>query len=186
MRTVFTNGCFDCLHVGHIRLLQFARQFGSRLIVGLNSDDSIKRIKGITRPIVNQDDRTFMLQALSCVDEVVIFNEDTPHRLINDLQPAVIVKGPDYKDKEVIGGEDRQVIILDCDKSLSTTQLISNRIEIAGKPILYPARDSIEIRFVQEEKSYSPYLFRSGKRVTEDFIIQLNHIQGKDKHGRSA
>ena len=105
MITVFTNGCFDLLHVGHVRLLQFAREQGDRLIVGLNSDESVRRIKGPGRPIVPQEDREEILLALRCVDSVVVFGDDTPLGIIKHLSPDVLVKGPDYLGRPVVGGE---------------------------------------------------------------------------------
>ncbi len=100
---VFTNGCFDLLHAGHVRLLNWARSQGTLLIVGLNSDESVRRLKGAHHPIMPQADRKFLLQNLRCVDSVIIFDEDTPHRLILGLRPLVLVKGPDYRGKEVVG-----------------------------------------------------------------------------------
>ncbi len=93
---VFTNGCFDILHIGHIKLLQFAKNSGDILVLGLNSDSSIKRIKGDKRPIVCQEDRAEVLSALECVDFISIFDEDTPCELISLLKPDVHVKGGDY------------------------------------------------------------------------------------------
>ena len=95
-KIVFTNGCFDILHIGHIRLLEFAKQQGDILIVGINSDSSVKRLKGEKRPIVPQGDRAEVLSALSCVDYVVIFPEDTPVETIECLKPNIHVKGGDY------------------------------------------------------------------------------------------
>ena len=102
-KIVFTNGCFDILHVGHIRYLQEARKLGDMLVVGLNSDTSVKRLKGATRPINEEKDRAELLCALDCVDYVVIFEEDTPYNLILQLQPDVLVKGGDYRPDEVVG-----------------------------------------------------------------------------------
>lgn len=93
---VFTNGCFDILHIGHIKLLQFAKNSGDILVLGLNSDSSIKRIKGDKRPIVCQEDRAEVLSAIECVDFISIFDEDTPCELISLLKPDVHVKGGDY------------------------------------------------------------------------------------------
>ena len=93
---VFTNGCFDILHIGHIKLLQFAKSSGDILILGLNSDSSIKRLKGEKRPIVCQEDRAEVLSALECVDFISIFEEDTPCELISLLKPDIHVKGGDY------------------------------------------------------------------------------------------
>ena len=93
---VFTNGCFDLLHVGHVRFLQQARKLGDVLIVGLNSDASVRRLKGPGRPILPEADRAELVAALSCVDYVVVFDEDTPARLIIALQPDIHCKGGDY------------------------------------------------------------------------------------------
>jgi D-beta-D-heptose 7-phosphate kinase/D-beta-D-heptose 1-phosphate adenosyltransferase len=102
-RIVFTNGCFDLLHIGHIRLLEQARHKGDRLIVGLNSDNSVRRLKGPSRPVVGECERAQVLAALNSVDAVVIFDESTPLRLIEALRPDVLVKGGDYTEKNVVG-----------------------------------------------------------------------------------
>lgn len=102
---VFTNGCFDLVHPGHIDLLIRARSFGDALMVGLNTDSSIKRIKGKKRPIFDEHSRALMLAALEVVDCVVLFNEDTPAELIGAVKPTVIVKGGDYTPDEVVGKE---------------------------------------------------------------------------------
>lgn len=118
MSTVFTNGCFDLLHVGHLATLRFARnvagpyELGGRVVVGLNSDDSIRRIKGPDRPIIPQWQRHEMLHSLSVVDKVFIFNEDTPLELIKDVQPDIIVKGPDYAHCDHIVGEDIAEVLI--------------------------------------------------------------------------
>jgi D-beta-D-heptose 7-phosphate kinase / D-beta-D-heptose 1-phosphate adenosyltransferase len=104
-KIIFTNGCFDILHIGHIKYLEKAKSFGDVLILGLNSDHSIRRIKGKNRPINNQIDRAYILASLEVVDYVVIFNEDTPLDLIKLIKPDVLVKGGDYQGKEVIGQE---------------------------------------------------------------------------------
>lgn len=103
LRVVFTNGCFDILHPGHIHLLQQARNLGDRLIVGLNSDISVRRLKGSRRPVLAAADRSTLLGALACVDGVVIFNEDTPLELITHLKPDILVKGADYQLTDVVG-----------------------------------------------------------------------------------
>ena len=104
-RIVFTNGCFDLLHPGHIHLLNEAKRCGNRLIIGLNSDESVRRIKGPQRPILTDSDRAAILGALDCVDLVVIFDEDTPVKLIDALKPDVLVKGADYRAEDVVGRE---------------------------------------------------------------------------------
>ena len=102
---VFTNGCFDLLHPGHIDLLERARAFGDRLVVGINSDESVRAIKGTGRPLVQEKDRAAVLCALRCVDEVIIFNEATPARLIEELRPDVLVKGGDWPIEQIIGSD---------------------------------------------------------------------------------
>jgi D-beta-D-heptose 7-phosphate kinase/D-beta-D-heptose 1-phosphate adenosyltransferase len=100
---VFTNGCFDLLHAGHLQLLEAARAFGDLLVVGINSDASVTRLKGPERPILPATERARLLGALSCVDHVVVFDEDTPEVLIGALIPEVLVKGADYSVDEVVG-----------------------------------------------------------------------------------
>jgi len=104
-KIVFTNGCFDILHRGHIEYLTKAKEFGDVLIVGLNSDTSVQRLKGKDRPINSESDRARILDALKPVDYVVIFEEDTPLRLIQTVKPDVLVKGGDYKVEEIVGSE---------------------------------------------------------------------------------
>ena len=103
MKIVFTNGCFDVLHRGHIEYLKKSRELGTRLIVGLNSDASVRRLKGDSRPINNQDDRRAMLLALRFVDQVEIFEEETPLELIKYINPDIITKGGDYRPENVVG-----------------------------------------------------------------------------------
>jgi len=100
---IFTNGCFDILHVGHLQYLEQSKNLGDRLVVGLNSDASVRRLKGPSRPVNSQADRKRMLEALRCVDEVVIFDEDTPYDLIVSLQPDVVTKGGDYAAEDIVG-----------------------------------------------------------------------------------
>lgn len=100
---VFTNGCFDILHRGHVSYLTQARALGDRLVVGLNDDASVRRLKGAGRPVVSQDDRAYVLAALACVDAVTLFDEDTPAELIAALLPDVLVKGGDYSPEQVVG-----------------------------------------------------------------------------------
>jgi len=102
---VFTNGCFDILHAGHIALLRSAREMGDRLVVGLNSDKSIKRIKGNNRPIIPEEERLMMLQNLEVVDVVITFDEPDPLRLITMITPDILVKGGDWQPNEIIGAE---------------------------------------------------------------------------------
>ena len=132
-RVVFTNGCFDILHIGHIRLLEEARRKGNRLIVGLNSDDSVRRLKGVLRPIVAESERAQILAALSAVDAMVVFDEDTPLRLIEAIRPDVLVKGGDYTEDTVIGAREvrawgGRVELIPLAGDSSTTRLIAKSV----------------------------------------------------------
>lgn len=102
---IFTNGCFDVLHFGHIYYLSQAADLGTKLIIGLNSDESVKRLKGETRPINNENDRAFILASLFFVDAVIIFNEDTPENLIKLINPNILVKGGDYRVEDIAGAK---------------------------------------------------------------------------------
>jgi len=126
---VFTNGCFDVLHRAHIELLKYCSSLGT-VVVGLNSDNSIKRLKGQNRPIFNQKDRKFMLESCRFVDSVILFEEDTPYNLVQSLKPDLIVKGGDYNLENVVGSDLAKVIIFDYIDEYSTTKTIeriSNR-----------------------------------------------------------
>ncbi len=128
-RIVFTNGCFDLIHKGHIYLLKEAKKLGDILIVGLNSDSSIKKIKGKGRPILKESERAFIIENIKGVDYVVIFNEKTPFKLIKEIKPDILVKGGDYKENEIVGGEfvkkrKGNVVIIPYLKNFSTTKII--------------------------------------------------------------
>ena len=130
-KIVFTNGCFDILHSGHVAYLNEAKKQGDLLFVGLNSDDSIKRLKGETRPINKELDRKFLLENLRCIDCVEVFSEDTPYELIKEIQPNLLVKGGDWKVEQIIGhdivlangGEVRSLLFVE---GYSTTNIISS------------------------------------------------------------
>ncbi|MFZ5799848.1 MAG: D-glycero-beta-D-manno-heptose 1-phosphate adenylyltransferase [Candidatus Omnitrophota bacterium] len=127
---VFTNGCFDILHAGHVNYLEKAKALADVLILGLNSDASVKRLKGKARPIFSQDDRARLLSSLDCVDYVIIFNEDTPLKLIRALRPDILVKGADWKGKGVVGTElvksyGGKVKLIPLLKGRSTTRIIA-------------------------------------------------------------
>lgn len=129
-KIVFTNGCFDLLHVGHVRYLQEARALGDLLVVGLNTDASVKRLKGPTRPIQSENDRAEILAALGCVDFTALFEEDTPENLIRQVRPQILVKGGDWKIEQIAGGEfvtstGGQVMSLQFIDGKSTTSLIA-------------------------------------------------------------
>lgn len=134
-RIVFTNGCFDLLHPGHVCYLQAARKLGDALIIGLNDDDSIRRLKGPSRPINPLDDRACMLAALKPVDMVVPFSEDTPLNLITALMPDVLVKGGDYTPEQIVGADvvrenGGEVVVIPFKDGHSTTNLIARIREI--------------------------------------------------------
>ena len=124
-KIVFTNGCFDILHVGHVKYLQIAKGFGDVLIVGLNSDESVSRLKGPSRPINIAQDRAYLLGALEAVDFVVPFTQDTPHDLIKIISPDTLVKGGDYEGKKVVGTEfASELKLVDFVDGKSTTKTI--------------------------------------------------------------
>jgi D-beta-D-heptose 7-phosphate kinase/D-beta-D-heptose 1-phosphate adenosyltransferase len=136
-RIVFTNGCFDLLHPGHIDYLARARGLGDRLVVGLNDDDSVRRLKGAARPINPLNERAIMLAALKSVDLVIPFSEDTPLQLIIAVKPDILVKGGDYKTEDIVGaGEVRnnggKVVVMPFVEGHSSTGLIS-RIHAKGQ-----------------------------------------------------
>lgn len=130
LHVVFTNGCFDILHPGHVEYLYEARALGDVLVVGLNSDDSVRRLKGPDRPVNSEDSRALVLAGLGCVDVVTPFEEDTPRALIAALLPDVLVKGGDYRPEDVVGAEEVEaaggsVVILPYRTGHSTSALVS-------------------------------------------------------------
>lgn len=132
-KIIFTNGCFDILHRGHATYLQRAKELGDILILGINSDESIRRLKGESRPINSLEDRAFLIGALESIDFVVPFTEDTPYELIKLIKPNILVKGADYRVKEVVGSDiAEEVVLIDFVKGKSTTNIIE---KISGKKI---------------------------------------------------
>ena len=124
MKKVFTNGCFDVLHRGHFELLKYCKSLGY-VIVGLNSDTSVRELKGPSRPVFSQEDRIFMLLSCKYVDEVHIFDEDTPYNLIKQTKPDIIVKGGDYTVETVVGSDLCDVKIFNYIDGYSTTSTLS-------------------------------------------------------------
>jgi len=129
-RIVFTNGVFDLLHPGHIRYLQKARALGDALIVGVNSDRSVALNKGAGRPITPEDERVELLEALSAVNAVIVFEEETPHAIIAALQPDVLVKGADWAENAIVGrdiveGRGGKVVRIDVEPGYSTSSIIN-------------------------------------------------------------
>ena len=130
LKLVFTNGCFDILHRGHIAYLNEARSLGDLLIIGLNSDSSVKKLKGSNRPYNNENDRAFVLNNLKAVDYIILFSEDTPYNLIKDIKPDYLVKGGDWKEGEIVGSDivkeyGGKVISLKYIDNYSTTSFIN-------------------------------------------------------------
>ena len=121
---IFTNGCFDILHIGHVRLLKYAKSLGKKLIVGLNSDESIKRLKGYDRPVNKLEYRKEVLESIKYVDEVKIFTEDTPYNLIKEIAPNTIVKGGDYNVSEVVGNDLCDIVIFNSVGNISTKNIL--------------------------------------------------------------
>jgi rfaE bifunctional protein nucleotidyltransferase chain/domain len=126
---VFSNGCFDIMHRGHIEYLAKAASHGDILIIGLNSDDSVKRLKGLNRPLQDQQSRALVLAALHFVNYVVVFDEDTPYNLIDFIKPNILVKGGDYNEDEIVGADivkknKGKVITIDLVEGYSTTSII--------------------------------------------------------------
>lgn len=128
-RVVFTNGCFDLLHPGHIRSLEAARALGDFLIVGLNSDESVRTLKGPGRPVIPAEERAEILASLECVDAVLIFDELTPQKVIAELLPDVLVKGGDWPGNQIVGREEVEasggkVVLIDVVPGYSTTEIL--------------------------------------------------------------
>jgi D-glycero-beta-D-manno-heptose 1-phosphate adenylyltransferase len=143
LKVVFTNGCYDLLHPGHIRLLEQARSLGDILVLGLNTDASVARMKGPTRPLTDQSDRAELAASLAAVDAVTFFDEDTPRELIADLLPEILVKGADWshfiagrEEVEAAGG---QVLTIPLEPGLSTTNIVK---ELLAREPSRPAREA--------------------------------------------
>jgi D-beta-D-heptose 7-phosphate kinase/D-beta-D-heptose 1-phosphate adenosyltransferase len=128
-KIIFTNGCFDLIHLGHLEILARSADLGDKLIVGINSDMSIKKIKGNSRPIIEEDSRAKQLAAIEFIDAVILFNEDTPFDLINILKPDVLTKGGDYKKNDIVGNElidkeQGEIVIIPLTQGYSTTSIL--------------------------------------------------------------
>jgi len=128
-RVVFTNGCFDLLHPGHIHSLEAARALGDFLIVGVNSDESVRTLKGAGRPLIPAEERAEILASLECVDGVLIFDELTPQKVIAGLQPDILVKGSDWPGNQIVGREEVEaaggkVVLIDVVPGYSTTEIL--------------------------------------------------------------
>jgi len=133
---VFTNGCFDLIHPGHVALLEQAKGEGDFLVVGLNSDASVRRLKGPSRPIMDQRARRTVLEAIRYVDQVIIFDEDTPLRLIEEIRPDVLVKGAEYEEEEIVGADlvrsyGGRVVRAEMVRGFSTSAIVSYLRELS-------------------------------------------------------
>jgi len=128
-RVVFTNGCYDLLHPGHIKLLEAARSMGDALVVGMNSDESVRALKGAGRPVIPEQERAEILANLECVDAVVVFDELTPQKTVAALLPDILVKGGDWPGNQIVGREEveaagGEVVLIDVAKGYSTTEIL--------------------------------------------------------------
>lgn len=202
MITVFTNGVFDIVHSGHIRLLKYARSLGDKLIVGINSDWSTQRLKGPTRPIFNEQQRRQLLEELKCVDEVVIFQSDTPDTLIKSIAPGVLIKGPEAANANIPGAEyvksyGGKVIIPDWEVAVSTTSIIERVLVKNDHPLPIACEIKIDskgdvmlencsLMFNKLPDGYRPVLCYNGRRVIKSWDCQISHVQPSDKNGCSA
>ena len=128
-KVIFTNGCFDILHRGHFELLKYCSTLGT-VVVGLNSDESVRRLKGPTRPFFSQEDRKFALESCKYVNAVAIFDEETPYNLIKAIAPHVVVKGGDYKAEEVVGHDLAEVKIFTFVEGYSTSKVLEEREDV--------------------------------------------------------
>ena len=129
-KIVFTNGCFDLIHLGHVDYLEKARELGDRLVIGLNSDDSVTQLKGAGRPIIDEQSRARILAAMEFVDAVVLFGEETPYHMISAVVPDILVKGDDYLAEDIVGSDivsnkGGQVVTIPLVKGYSTSDIIA-------------------------------------------------------------
>ena len=131
---VFTNGVYDLIHAGHVTLLEKAKRLGDVLVVGINSDSSVRRLKGPKRPIAGQSDRAHVLAALEAVDYVALFGEDTPHELIAKLKPDILVKGGDYSTDQIVGRDlVKKVVRIPLVKGRSSSNIIAKIVKAYGR-----------------------------------------------------
>lgn len=129
-KIVFTNGCFDIVHRGHVEYLAKAAALGTKLIIGLNTDASVKRLKGETRPVNDEQARALVLSSIIFIDQVILFDEDTPYELIKFIQPDILVKGSDYKPEDIVGydivkNKGGEIITIELTPGFSTTSILN-------------------------------------------------------------
>lgn len=181
---VFTNGCFDLLHPGHVDLLKRAKALGTRLVVGINSDDSVRSIKGSGRPFLNQSERAALLGALESVDEVVIFDELTPENVIKQIGPDVLVKGGDWKPEEIIGsdfvlGKGGKVYSLPLLDGYSSSNLVE-KIQLP-KNGTQPAGDTVTRSLRQHIQTFEDLLANCGTQIDECAAVILDTVRNGGK-----
>jgi D-sedoheptulose 7-phosphate isomerase len=173
-KVVFTNGCFDLIHAGHISLLNQAKSYGDRLIVAINSDESVRAIKGKKRPIINEKDRAIVLLGLEAVDEVRIFNDLTPEALIKEINPDVLVKGGDWKESEIIGAEfvrnkGGEVYSIPLREGYSTTNIIERYSEASKSKTTTKKKannnDLIELALTQHIEVFEDLLAENTRAI---------------------
>lgn len=176
-KIVFTNGCFDVLHPGHVDLLRRAKGLGDRLIVGINSDRSVRAIKGAGRPVFLQDDRMKMLLGLESVDEVVVFDEQTPERLIREIEPDVLVKGGDWGVDEIVGSDvvlakGGEVFSLPLVEGYSSTNVIESMSE-KGPELPADRSDLVSASLAEHMKTFESVIesIADDIRVTGDLLV---------------
>jgi rfaE bifunctional protein nucleotidyltransferase chain/domain len=176
-KIVFTNGCFDLLHQGHVELLAKARQLGTKLIVGINSDRSVRSLKGVTRPLNNENARAEVLRALRSVDEVIGFDENTPERLIREIKPDVLVKGGDWAISEIVGADfvlkrGGEVISIPFESDFSSSKLIEKILNVEKNHNEVDTKNTTNREFIESNLSSYIGLF------TTLLDHQIPQIQG--------
>lgn len=171
-RIVFTNGCFDILHLGHVRYLQKAKELGDKLIVAVNSDSSVREIKGRYRPIMPQGDRLEILAGLECIDYVILFNETTPARIIKYIRPDILVKGSDYRINEIVGRDAVKIVkTISLVKNRSTSSIINKGYRIIDAN-MNRAREGLRViediaRFCLNDGSLTKALKKARHEITD-------------------
>jgi D-sedoheptulose 7-phosphate isomerase len=187
-KVVFTNGCFDIIHSGHLDLLEKARALGTKLIVGINSDESVKKIKGAPRPFTNQTERAEILKSLRFVDEVRVFNEATPENLIKEINPNVLVKGGDWKINEIVGADSvlqngGEVFSIPLKEGFSSTKIIQSIQNAEDKEIKPTEKDEgiVEKSLKQHLEVFSKVLESETDSIRECFEMIYQAVEKSHK-----
>ncbi len=187
-KVVFTNGCFDIIHSGHLELLEKARALGTKLIVGINSDESVKKIKGAPRPFTNQNERAEILKSLRFVDEVRVFDESTPEKLIREINPNILVKGGDWQTNEIVGADfvienGGEVFSIPLKEGFSSTKIIENIQNIEKKEFKNnpESEDIIEKSLQQHLELFNKVLETETDSIRECFEIIYKAVENGHK-----